>query len=85
MKTKIFQPWKGLINTQGLGCLPEVGAETEIQFFWESTYMVIGKIHDRTKHINSFLLNMALKGQWGLSPSFHGPAYSAIQSLKVLS
>ena len=33
MKTKIFQPWKELTNTQGLGCLPEVGAETEIQFF----------------------------------------------------
>lgn len=33
MKTKNFQPWKGLTNTQGLGCLPAVGAETDIQFF----------------------------------------------------
>lgn len=65
---QIFQPWKGLTNTQGLGCLPEVGAETEIQFFWGSIHMVIGKIHDRTKHISSFLLKMALKGDWVLLP-----------------
>lgn len=55
-----FQPWKGfIINTQGGGGLPTVGADVEIQLFCGSMHGNWQK-HDRTKHIDSFLLKMAL-------------------------
>jgi len=40
---------------------------------FEGLYMVIGKKHDRTKHINSFLLKMALTEEFEVRVLFPWP------------
>lgn len=75
---------RGVSSTQGLGHLTRVETDKEIQST-ESPHMVIGKTHDITKLVNPFFWKWLLRESLRLESFFHGPAYSAIHSLKVLS
>lgn len=57
------QPRKGFTNTQDWAACREWRLTSWRPNSTGGLYTVIGKKHDRTKHINSFLLQMALKGE----------------------